>query len=335
LVGLSAVIIGACGSSGSAQGTTGKKLVPLTVVTSGPQPIFMAAYLAEITGAAEREGLNLSVKVGGTNLATVMASGGADVALSSPVAAVAPAKEGLQTSIIFDNEPASGVAFVVGTENIKTIQQCSRMAAGTVGQTGYGSSVLLKQELHLRYSILQFGTGPAQDAALVSNRADCGIGVYDLWAAGIAAGHYHLIVDPRQNGSLPTSFPAGATGQVFWGVTSRLKVKRAAVVKLLRAVNDVYVHVIDAEPAAKIAAQLLTNSVFQGQPKAAVAASIANIEHFLPPYRGYVPSTQWPSTLNFLRQSGLGFIEPGNPTWSYAERVDMTYYKLALGRNGP
>ena len=53
---------------------------------------------------------------------------------------------------------------------------------------------------------------------------------------------------------------------------------------------------------------------------------------FLQPARGYVTEAVWTTTRAFFVDAGYGFIQPTDEKWSYARRIDMSYFELALGK---
>jgi hypothetical protein len=325
-----ATAIGACGSNKTSQSANGAPLQKLKIAVPAVGAQFEAAWLVKLLGYDKQAGLETEVQNAGVSVNTVMASGGADLVMASPAAAVAPANEGLDTSLLYGTLEASSAAFVVGTSDVKSIQDCKDVVTTTEGTGGYGVTVALRDALKAQWKLVTVGDVPSLSASLLSGHANCGVQVLSVWAPGIKSGRLHLVLDPRDpRAALPPVLRSGTLTNALWGVRPRLESKRDAVQRYVGAFHRVYTEVIEKKSPEQIAALLLKDPAFAGQDLAGLAADVKVYREFNWPDQGRITKESWSANLAFLQHTGLSFVKPDDTKFSYASRVDMTYYDRA------
>jgi hypothetical protein len=118
-------------------------------------------------------------------------------------------------------------------------------------------------------------------------------------------------------------FPEAA----IFGLTDNLKNKRTAVTRFLAAVmlaNNAF----KSEAPSQIARQLHGLSEFKNTDPTALQAQVQDAIPYLAPNDGRISESTWAYAVSQYALWGIG-VDPSNPVFSYANRVDMSYYDAA------
>jgi ABC-type nitrate/sulfonate/bicarbonate transport system substrate-binding protein len=289
-------------------------------------------FVAKNQGFFAAEGLNVTLTLNSSStVIPAIVSGQADLGALGPSNALTPVKDGKETTI-FMGQVGNGIAgFIVGGPKISNVTQCNKAGTHPVGTSVYAWAALYKKLFNTNYSIANFPDGPTVIAAVVSGQQDCGVVTASAATTAVAAGKVKMLFDPRVVGSRPAGFPQGLVESVFWGLTSTLKEKRSAIVKFVRAIIRANAFIKSSRPS-DVATILRKDSAWQSFTQDQLTSIVATDVPFFAPDEGYISSSTWSVVLNFLQSGGYTFIDPSSPTWSYAKRVDMSYFTAAGGK---
>jgi ABC-type nitrate/sulfonate/bicarbonate transport system substrate-binding protein len=194
----------------------------------------------------------------------------------------------------------------------------------------YAWAVWWKKALNANWELVQFSDNPAMTASLLSGQIDCAVNSSQSFQAGLDAGRLHLLADPQRPSTFPASFPTGILGGSLWGMKDNLKAKQDAIVRFMRAYLKGADWILN-NSSTDVATLLRKNPDWATVQQQTVVKDFDNVRALLYPHHGYIAASSWPSVLEFAVVSGQSFIRPSDPMWSYARRVDMSYFKAAGG----
>lgn len=332
---LFAALLVACGGNDNAvepsnSGTQAKPVRSLHVVAGAVDPSLAVVWFARIEGYFEKHSLDVSITSGGGNTINLIVAKQADIALYSAPAAFTPIRNGLATSIIYGTLSGAAGDFVVGTPDVKSVHDCTRMATFSPGSNTYAWAVKNKALYGANYGIQTFADFPTLLAALSSGNADCSTAVLSAFTGLMESGEVHLIVDPRDPSTLPDEFPEEFVANAFWGLKDHLRAERDAVLDFIRAVHEAFTAMKKMTPG-QVAERLRTDSDWRAQSKETIEGGYADVADFFQPNDGYMVKTAFDNSAQFYKDGGLDFINPDDPAYSYANVVDMSFYDEALG----
>jgi ABC-type nitrate/sulfonate/bicarbonate transport system substrate-binding protein len=337
LIGAAACSSSGAGSSNSG-GSPGVRHINIALADVLGDPI---SLVAQQKGYFTAEHLDVKLTAAGNNTPTFVTSGQADLAELTFVPALAAAEHGDSTTVIYaTNGGANGGSLFtkagVTLESLKSSQGCK---IGTVAQgtATYGFAQIYKQTIGLNCTILPLANAAAQEAALASGQVNAFITTPQYLVASLQKSGLKILIDTRQ---APVRSQYGgpyvnAPGVGFWGLTSHLSQDRPAVVDFLKAWNKARSYVV-SNPSGAVDALMQTSS-FKGGPRAVAQASIKAEDAWLPTLtgsNGFITSSQWTSFLHQAATYGLPSFSVSNPAFAYSARVNMSYYKAAIGNPG-
>jgi hypothetical protein len=310
----------------------------LTVALSaaGAGASFMNVYLTHELGYDKAVGIDSKVTTAGVAFTSLIATGQADIAMTSPSGAVSSANEGLATSVVYGTQSATASAYVVGLPDVKDPESCQNMVTLPQGYSSYGITLAMKKFFKADWNLITVDSPAAITATVLSGRADCAMAVAELFLPSIRAGKLKVLFTPKTRKHIK-AIPAGVRNQlsqVLWGTTSRLKKKKSLIQRYITAFDKCYREVTTKKSPQEIAALLLKDPAFAGRQESDLALTVQAYQGGMNwPDHGFITASAWNTTLRALRDSGFGFINPKSSKFSYKSRVDMSFYKKALKAN--
>jgi ABC-type nitrate/sulfonate/bicarbonate transport system substrate-binding protein len=315
----------------------------LSINISTLDPAFAPLYLAQTMGAFARVNLDVKIVVAGSaTQLPLLVSGGTDIAMLNAAAVLGARLKGADLTMIHNFATNSGGAYLVAAKpGIKTIKDCTRTGTLAVLSTVYNNTVRYKKDSGASYSIVLFSDYGTLTAALLSGNVDCAVESFAAILTSINSGSVHLIVDPRVPSTVP-GYKAGAPspyasnlGATIVGVQSHLKENRSKIVRFLRALQSI-IPVLRTSSNARIAGLLKQSSDFDLLSRDSISQAFAayrSSPYWLPetPTKpaGYLPSSVFEDSLAYFKDGGLTG-DLSSPVVSYANSVDMSYYKEAV-----
>jgi hypothetical protein len=285
-------------------------------------------------------GINLKILPNtGANTANLVASGQADAASFTAATAVGLSEQGKQTSVFFLNEYQPGIALVGGPDitslaQLKAFNNC-RIASPTPGSSTYLAALIYVRENNLKNcTLVQTPTQAAQVNGTVSGAYQATVLGYSGAVSVVQAGG-HWLIDPTTAKFAKTyGRSTFAAGMVF-GLKSGLQGKRTATVGFLRALMAAN-NYINTHGNAHIVALLQKDPTFATQP----AASLT-LGYFVRPYlgvnahrgantAGHLDAKEWKKAIVAASQFGVTSFDATASAATYAQAVDMSYYKAAF-----
>lgn len=301
----------------------------LTVMSGGAAISFSPFYLVEALGYAKDEGLDYSVRTVFANSLNLVVAGEGDLSALGLAAALVPAREGKETSIVYTIGSGLATGFMIGTSKIKSVTDCTRVSTSQVGSATYSATIAYKTMTNATFNVLQLGD-PAQIApSVLSGGSDCALSALGMLQPGLDNG-LHLVVDPRVPSTIPAGTIQDTLGTGLWGMKENLQKKRSAMVKLMRALKRVEQY-IKTTPTAEVAAQLVKHKDYQAYKPDVALKQLEQEKLFWFPNGGYFPVSSWEPTLKYYKY-GMPFIDAANKIYSWEARVDMSYWTAANGQ---
>lgn len=321
------------GGIGSGAALAGPSSLPtLTVCVGVVDPGFAQLWLGKMRGYYGGQGLIVNINVVGSNGITLLVSGGCDLVIQGTTGAMTPVSQGISTTVIYATSAHGDAGYAIAkSSSIRNIQQCNRIGSSNVGTAAYGWATIENNLFNVGATVVPNSSTGVTIAALQSGNVDCAVGAFSSFASLITSGNAHVILDPTNYNALPVGFVkfiANDDEASIFGLTSNLKKKRTLIVKFLRGYHKALKETNTADPTA-VANILKTNSDWAPMDVTGLSAAIKNQEYFNSPNKGFLTKAMWTNALQFFIQAGETFIDPNDPKWSYAQRVDMSYYKAA------
>jgi ABC-type nitrate/sulfonate/bicarbonate transport system substrate-binding protein len=338
-----ALLIAGCSSSGttnsgnSATGSSSgaKSTQPLTLNVGVPvaSVAFFPIFVGQWIGSYSAQGVKVNLTVvPNASVLPELVSGRLDIAFYGAALGFSPVQDGLSTSLVyFFSGGSSAMVFATGGSNITSITQCKSMI---IGAAGSGVSVwaqdILPKLYHTSYKTISIADAATSIDALAAGRADCAIGGF--YFPLLASGKAKLILSDQNVASLPKGWPTGVVEGAGIGVTKNLQAKSEAVARFLKGLNQAVAYTRATAPSNLASLARDKSSAFKAlESQDALTSDIKFNLPFFAPNNGYIEENQWGNTINFYAQS-LPFVKPGESEWSYASRVDMSYYDEGIGK---
>jgi hypothetical protein len=337
---VSAAVVAAMAQTAQTATTKTSDTPTFTLAVPLPLTDFGAYTMASLLHFDTAYGINLKILPNtGGNTANLVASGQADAASFTAATAVSLSEQGKQTSVFFLNEYQPGIA-LVGAPDITTLAQLRsakncRLATPPPGSSTYYAALIYVRENNLKNcTIVQTPTQGAQVQGTVAGAYQATVLGYSGAVSVVQAGG-HWLIDPTTAQFAKTyGRSTFAAGMVF-GLKSGLQSKRPAVIGFLRATlaADNY---INTHGNGQLVSLLQKDSSYATQP----AASLA-LGYFVRPYlgvnshrgnntAGHLDQSEWQKAITAAAQFGVTSFDAKASAASYANAVDMSYYKAAF-----
>jgi ABC-type nitrate/sulfonate/bicarbonate transport system substrate-binding protein len=333
----------ACSSSGGSSSSASAAGSPTQHITIALADVLgdPVSMVAQQLGYFKAENVDVKLTAAGNNTPTFVTSGQSDLAELTFVPALAAAEQGEATTIIYaTNGGANGGSLFTKADvtlaSLKSTPGC-KIATVAQGTATFGFAQIYKQTVGLNCTTVPLANAAAQEAALASGQVNAFITTPQYLVASLQKNGLKVLIDTR-DASARTQYGGpyvNAPGVGFWGLSSHLSKDRPAVVDFLKAWNKARSYVV-SNPNGAVDALMQTSS-FKGGPRAVAQASIAAEDAWLPTLtgsNGYVTGSQWTSFLHQAATYGLPNFSVTNPAFAYSARVDMSYYKAAIGNPG-
>ena len=328
-----ALTLALAGCSSSADGAPTDARTKLTVVSTIAISTYAPFYLALQAGYFADAGLDVDYKLGPeTNIGPTMLSGQADIGMTGTPSPLLLAQQGRDTKIILNAIGGGAGMFGAGLPQYKDITDCKKMISQIKGQTSYAAAVNVRTIFGANYEILdRYNQSPLMTAAAMSGEGDCLVTAYAALSPVIAAGKMKLLLNPGDKSTLPAAWPSGLAEGTFWALGNRLKDKKFtdALPKFIAALDRASKDIIGVESAQDVARRLGENKDFGGQSAAKLAGDYSVFKPFILPEQGEITEASWNDSLDYFVTGGVIQGNPKDQLYSYADRVDMSFYKAA------
>src|SRR5688572_1740436 len=345
-----AVLMSACGGTPPAATATNAPAVSATAAPAGTavipntpaQPLTVAVisltvgnklvYIAKAEGYFDQLQLPVTILDNtGPNLLNLVVSGQADIGYGGLPTAFLPVPEGKPTSILFTYQGNGAGGFVVGAKNIKSLDQVKRMGAGVPGTSTFGYCAWYKASLKAAFDCVPMESA-ARRAAVLSGQIDAALDVYAQLVDPIAKGDLNILIDTR-DAAVRKKYIGDDFGETaIFALTDVIKQKSDSFVRFMRGIG-MALQFADTKSDDEIAASLKKLKTFETFTPAQLAAQEKGYRQFNHPNKGYITEENWNFALTQYAGWGLGAaFDAKSPTYSYAQRVDMSYYDRGIGK---
>lgn len=298
------------------------------------------AYIAEGIGEFKKLGVTVTIHDRlGTNANAYVVSGQADSTFSGTGTPLLVAAQGKPTSVFyaFGGGGLSGALMGVSGKSdtvgkLKADPNC-RIAGFSPGTSGAGNQNIFKRSAALdNCQFVAYPTVAAQIGAVVSGQVDAAMGNYTSFASAVAEGKLTVIVNPSDPEQAKKYYGDDYIESLFWGLSSRLQEKRSAVAKVIKGMDSA-ARWLEGKSDADAAAILYSFDNFKTYQLADLVTNMKYSRAFLwrGSTRGYITGEQWDRSLKGVGEWGIPNYDSKNPAFVYDQRVDMSYYRAALG----
>jgi len=305
---------------------------PLTVAVISLTVGNKLVYIAKSEGYFDQLQLPVTIMDNtGPNLLNLVVSGQADVGYGGLPTAFLPVPEGKPTSILFTYQGNGAGGFVVGAKNIKSLDQVKRLGAGVPGTSTFGYCNWYKQSLKASFDCVPMESA-ARRSAVLSGQIDAALDVYAQLVDPIARGDLNVLIDTR-DAAVRKKYIGDDFGETaIFALTDVIKAKSDSFVRFMRAIG-MAMKFADTKSDDEIAATLKKLKTFETFTVAQLAAQEKGYRQFNHPNQGYITEANWTFALQQYAGWGLGAaFDPKSPTYSYAQRVDMSFYDRGIGK---
>jgi ABC-type nitrate/sulfonate/bicarbonate transport system substrate-binding protein len=324
-----AVLLASCSAapaepSGTDSGPV--ELQPLTIAIGAAGTYVAPLFLANVQGYAEEEGLDLDIQTVGTNVLNVVLAGQADIGPGGVGQSLPPIGEGKGTNILYALESGAVSATVVGTDGIDSMEDCTKVITSPQGSSAYSATLAYLDALDSDAAVTAVPTLDAIIPSLLSGEQDCAVNATSTFVGKLSDG-LHVIVDPQDEDTMPTTLPLESTGIILWGIDTHLAEISDKVEALMRAMvkaedflatasDDEIVDALTNEPNLAAFTPDALASAFQGD------------KPFLVPNGGIIDEATWKNNLELYAFS-FPQIAEGDSIWDFENVVDSSFIEAA------
>jgi ABC-type nitrate/sulfonate/bicarbonate transport system substrate-binding protein len=343
LAGCSSSASSGSANSSSSSGAASSTTVPsIKIAVAGGFVDFSDIFLAQAEGLFAKHGVNVTLQQDtGSNTLNYVVSQQVDMAIYTAPIALQAAEEGKPTTIFYAVERDPGAAFLTGS-SIKTVAQMKsvsncRIAVATTGSQGYAYGSIYKKALGLNNcSLIQTSLPALELGGLKSGSYNAAVTTYQVGLQGVSQGDHMLVnpLDTAERAQYPV--PPYPTAVLF-GLQSNLTAKKAAIVRVLAAVNDAVN--LEKTMTNQQWAQALqqVSGDFKAVSLPALESEVQTIRPFIgdgtvgtmTDKAGYISSALWSTALEQYQNWGLQGFDPSAASVSYSTRIDMSYLSQA------
>lgn len=338
IVATVALALGACGDDSESGGPSKRPHLKVGLAT----PAVILDFVAEGKGFFEQAGVDVDVDGGtGSNTQNLVTSGQLDIGSYASTGPLLIAKQGRATSIPYAVSGGGIGGVVVGNperaptlDRLRSLDRC-RLGAFPEGSSSYGYATLYRQRLKLDCDVVPFQDNTALLGALAAGRIDAVVSAYSNVAKAVRERRLPILVDTRDPAQRAKYIGANVIEIIVFGMRDRLRGKRDAVQRYLRALDRARTYTADPAHAAEIAGLLAKRTEFAGQTAATLKTDVVDsFRAYLPAAgdKGYIAKSLWDASLKRYATWSVPGFDAAAPWASYADAIDMSYYERALGK---
>jgi NitT/TauT family transport system substrate-binding protein len=307
-------------------------LPELTLSIGQDTASYAQIFIADIEGLYERAGVSVTIDNNGTNFASVMLSGRAELTVSGPTASFPAATEGKETAVIHEvTYGLPGGILVAADSPYKTLMDLSgkKIATSARGGARYGVSKALSdyiveqggEPLDLAIETSLTG-GFAQ--VVVSGTVEATEATPDEAIPVIASGRARWLVPPGSP-EMAKFVPPDMVGYSIWTTKDNIAEKDAAVSAFSAGLRLAQQWIADHSDE-EVAKALQTREGFGKLKFEDVVAGVKLSRNNYPEPEGFISQERW-ETVSLPTWSTWGLeLDVNDPAYSYDQRVDMTYW---------
>jgi ABC-type nitrate/sulfonate/bicarbonate transport system substrate-binding protein len=339
--GAVAITLVGCSSSAPAPnsspgGSAPKDVVSLSVGTAAPVMDFADVYVAEQKGYFKQAGVNVDIHsgVGASGLNSIVA-GQLDLLMFGTGQALIPAGKGIDMKIVY-NQMGAGDSGAVAVAASSPYKKLTDLSGKSVGVLGVGGSSFGWGEYYSSYSakhggsawnVTQSPSTTDQVNGVIAGHYAALVSTGSLLEGQLASNQLRLLVDPSAAAG-QKYVPAQYAETVTFGIGKTLQAKKTAVTRFVAGMRAADAWLQTADPS-DIANVIKGDSAWDGQSIESMTLGAEYEKKFFAPSLGQINPALWSATLKQLGYWGLPEVNLSDKTYSYGQRVDMSYLKAA------
>jgi ABC-type nitrate/sulfonate/bicarbonate transport system substrate-binding protein len=321
---------GGSGSASSGGGSSSPSTAKVSISIGQYTALYASIFIAQTQGFYKQAGVDVTIQGNGTNYATAMLSNHADLTLSGPTSAFAPAQQGKATRVVAETTRALPGGILVAKDSpIKTLQDLAgkKFAAFAPGSSSYGFGEAVSSYIQ------QHGAKKAMDVAVQSSTSgDFG----ELVASGAAdatqenpegaipllnAGKVRWLVAPGDP-LMTTLIPATVVGFSVWTLQDHIDKNETGIARFvagLRMANKW----IAAHSDAQVAQSLSKVGGFSAIKMPDLVAAVKLDRTNYPTEDGNISQERWDKDSIPVWKTWKMDLNVEDPTFSWAKIVNM------------
>jgi len=142
-----------------------------------------------------------------------------------------------------------------------------------------------------------------------------------------------LLGDTRTAATRPSFMPLTFPEASLFGIKAHLESRRDVIERFIKAFHKGYTDIVKGGDVNAIADLVRANrDTFKSVSIEDVRSQIQACLGYVAPNEGLIPESGWAQAQSIFHDGGLTFVDPADPTYSYANVVDMSYYNAATGK---
>jgi ABC-type nitrate/sulfonate/bicarbonate transport system substrate-binding protein len=307
----------------------------LTVAISTPSTLYSVLYVAQQKGFFAKENVKVNILVDGSDGATDLVAGRADVELAGTTEGFSAAAGGEPMKILYANTVGdiSGAVLVDAKSKYKTLDSLAGKTVGVigVGTSAYGSAEFLSSRIKKAglapLNVVGLTSLGAVQSELASGAIAATVGPLDFFPTQLANKSVRVLVNPTTPAD--SALLGGKIVPSSAVVLSKtVASKRTALTSFLAGMVAAVKYVHGATPA-KIASILKTNSAFAPFSLSDLTQTETQDKPYLSSISGEISSSLWSQSLATFNAWKLP-VNLKDPIFSYKSIIDMAPLEAAI-----
>jgi len=273
-------------------------------------------------GFFEEEGVNVEIENLSSTAVSELVAGRADLVAYGAGASFSTVNEGKDVKLVFALASYLQPGFMFALPDVGEPGDCTKIVTYAAGGISHTLALTYNDAFGANAEVVPMTDQGAIFGTITSGQADCYVGPY-LPPNVVDQADLRLLIDVRDPSQLPPDLPSSGAGTSLWGVADAMDSNRDAITRTLAAVSKACGVIADSTPK-EIAAMLKSTPHFDGIEESAIETTAGVDGEMACPDDGYFPEDGFEALMQFYATASP-FIDPSDPTWSWAERVDESY----------
>ncbi len=339
MVGCVAFAAAGCGGDDEASSATsassGGEKQKLVLSLGAFTVTYPELFVADQLGFFDELGLDVDIQNNGTNFATVLLGGRADLAVSSPPGAFAPVEQGKDTVVVGELTRSLPLGLIVKQDSpFKTLEDLSgkRMVTFSPGTGFFGISTVTSdfvKEATGKGITLTQGSSTSGDfsSQVASGSVDSAYANPEGAVPFLKANRVRWLLEPGSD-KLDELLPNDLVGYSLYGLRDRVASKKDAIARLLAGVRrgNAWVRDHSDEELTEVLSNVPGFDAFKPDD---LLEAVRYGRKYLPMDDGKITAERWDKVSVPVWESWQTGVDVTGADFSFEKRVDMSYFEAS------